>query len=394
MIDVFISYARSERALAEPLRRKLEGLGLTTFFDLHSIDGGADFPDVVDKALREARAVLACWSPHYFTRQWCVIESRAGQDGEKLIPVVIERFESARCPVYFRYLNYFDLSGWNGIDEAEGWDRALRSLSKLLNRQIGPSLVGLATGPMSEAHSASTAQVNARMADLRETWRTFSGLDDVERLESFLRHLRVAAPGSGLEFEVQERVAAARQHREFNAALVVRRGEVQETLKVPLLASAPSIRRMNAGIDPFALAPGLGEIATAWVDAHRLDLQRLLDLRQLATSQRFGLAHEEIEELGAIFGRVAPSPVDARLLPLLEPLFAIEFWYEYYEVSGSPGDTFKIGLVQLDTRPFYERAGLQSEGARSLFLVAAKGPLARAEAYDTLSVLGSAAIAP
>jgi hypothetical protein len=72
MSDVFISYARADRALAEPIKAKLEGLGVAVFFDIDGgIDPGEPFPVRIGDAVTETRAVLALWSPHALTREWC-----------------------------------------------------------------------------------------------------------------------------------------------------------------------------------------------------------------------------------------------------------------------------------------------------------------------------------
>ncbi|MEM1106954.1 MAG: TIR domain-containing protein [Pseudomonadota bacterium] len=55
MVDVFISYARRQRAMVEPLKARFEAMGLDVFFDLEGIDGGAVLPDVITCAAQFAR---------------------------------------------------------------------------------------------------------------------------------------------------------------------------------------------------------------------------------------------------------------------------------------------------------------------------------------------------
>lgn len=136
MVDVFISYPRVERAAVEPIRAKLVALGLEVFFDIHGIDGGADFPDVIDKNLRLCKAVLSCWSPLYFEQRWCMIECRAGLDKNVLVPVAIKRFAKDAPPADLRFLNYFDLSDWGGQVQHEDWQRTLRTLSRMTGRSL------------------------------------------------------------------------------------------------------------------------------------------------------------------------------------------------------------------------------------------------------------------
>jgi tetratricopeptide (TPR) repeat protein len=140
MIDVFISYRRAERASVEPIRQKLEALGVSVFFDVHAIDGGVDFPDAIDQNLRASKAVIACWSELYFEPRlgldWCKIECRHGLKKGTLIPVAIERFNEEAPPVYLQSVNYFDLSDWRGDETHEGWRRTLRALARNLGRKL------------------------------------------------------------------------------------------------------------------------------------------------------------------------------------------------------------------------------------------------------------------
>ena len=70
MVELFISYGRQDRPRVEPVNHALRELGLTTFFDIDGIDGGDAFPDAIDKAVKSAGAVVACWTPHSVQRDW------------------------------------------------------------------------------------------------------------------------------------------------------------------------------------------------------------------------------------------------------------------------------------------------------------------------------------
>ncbi len=140
MVDVFISYRRAQRSKVEPIKDRLEALGLKVFFDVHGIDGGANFPSVIDTNLRAAKAVLACWSPDYFQQKphpdWCMVECRFGMGQNKLVPVAVEHFAGDAPPVDMHGVNYFDLTAWRGQDQHEDWRRTLNTLSRHLGRDL------------------------------------------------------------------------------------------------------------------------------------------------------------------------------------------------------------------------------------------------------------------
>lgn len=230
---MFVSYARANRALAEPIKRRLEALELDCFFDLEGIDGGAVFPDVITRALDQAKAVVACWSPLYFTRPWCLIEARCGLTDAKLLPVAVEAFAAKGPPADFRQLNYFDLSKADFGPGDENWQRTIRSLSKLVGRDIAIGAV-----PAARSIGGDTGT----LADLRAAWSVVAASADVATIEAFQRRVRRVAPESGLAFEVELRL---------NSQTGAPRAEPKPPV---VLESAPHIVSITENrIDPLVL---------------------------------------------------------------------------------------------------------------------------------------------
>lgn len=137
MVDVFISYPRVERSKVEQIKAKLDALGLDTFFDIYGIDGGDTFPDVIDHALKSAKAVLGVWSPRAFQSKWCMIECRVAATRGVLVPIALERFSELDMKSDFMTTNYLDLTDFDGRENHEGWQRTLRSLSRHVGRDLG-----------------------------------------------------------------------------------------------------------------------------------------------------------------------------------------------------------------------------------------------------------------
>lgn len=133
MVDVFISYARDQRALVEPIRAALVELGLTVFFDIEGIDGGDEFPMVLDRAVRAAKSVLGCFSPFAFTRRWVMKECGLALDESKLIAAAIEPIEHRDVPLQFYDVSREDLVDFAPETPSEGWAKALGGLARKLS---------------------------------------------------------------------------------------------------------------------------------------------------------------------------------------------------------------------------------------------------------------------
>jgi putative chitinase len=134
MTDVFVSYARSDRARVEPLAHALKALGLQVFFDIEAIDGGDVFPDVIDKEVKSASVVLGCWTPQALTRTWVKTECLIAHERNVLVPIEIDSLTLLDVPVAFGSLNRIKLTDWQGERQHDGWLTLVRTLANRLQR--------------------------------------------------------------------------------------------------------------------------------------------------------------------------------------------------------------------------------------------------------------------
>jgi hypothetical protein len=81
--DVFVSYAHSDREVAETLARKLRERGLSTFFDRENIRVGEHLSDRLREAIEGSRLCLVIiskktdpYSP-WISREWAMIQDSA-----------------------------------------------------------------------------------------------------------------------------------------------------------------------------------------------------------------------------------------------------------------------------------------------------------------------------
>lgn len=132
--DVFLSYARADSARARIVCDKLEAKGLSVFFDAEGIDGGEEFPIVIDRAVKSARCVLGLWSRAALERRWVRIESRIGLDQKKLVAAMLDSTRPEELPAEFYNVNFESLATFAGQDDHEGWRRVLRAIGKRIGR--------------------------------------------------------------------------------------------------------------------------------------------------------------------------------------------------------------------------------------------------------------------
>ncbi|MFZ4604357.1 MAG: toll/interleukin-1 receptor domain-containing protein [Caulobacterales bacterium] len=132
--DVFVSYARRDAAKAEIVRDALVAARLNVFFDAEGIDAGAEFPVVIDRALRGAKCVLGLWSQPALERRWVRIEGRIGLDQKKLVAAIVDDLRPEDLPAEFYNVNFDDLRDFNGDPAHEGWQRVLRAIGRHTGR--------------------------------------------------------------------------------------------------------------------------------------------------------------------------------------------------------------------------------------------------------------------
>lgn len=132
--DVFISYARENRALAEQLAEALAAEGLRVWWD-REILAGSEFSTVIETELDGARVVVALWSEasvrSAFVRDECARALRAG----KLLPV---RVEDVDLPLGFGQIHTLDLLDWASDADAEPFRQLVAEVQR---RKAGPAAV-------------------------------------------------------------------------------------------------------------------------------------------------------------------------------------------------------------------------------------------------------------
>lgn len=141
MADVFISYKKEDRAVAERVAHFLNEIGLSVFWD-HAIVAGEGWDDRIEQELDLSRSVIVLWTALSRESRWVRNEARRGLERQVLIPVLAE---DVRLPLEFADVQCENLIGWNGELVHRGWMRVVERIGRLSGREdlsLAAQLVG------------------------------------------------------------------------------------------------------------------------------------------------------------------------------------------------------------------------------------------------------------
>ena len=158
-LDVFISYSREDRSHARRFAERFTEEGLAVWWDaaLHS---GETFDEVIETALKTAKAVVVLWSPRSVSSRWVRAEATLADRQNKLVPVTIEPCDR---PIIFELTHTSDLSHWDGSTTDPSWRTLIKDVDRLVSRHAAASPAPTPTpapapAPRSVVPSASTVQ--------------------------------------------------------------------------------------------------------------------------------------------------------------------------------------------------------------------------------------------
>jgi hypothetical protein len=128
MSEIFISYARSDRALAEALAQDLTARGYSVWWDAELL-GSDDFYEVILEALRQAKAAIVIWTKESAKSRFVRDEARFALHLEKLVAVKAPELDVYDIP--------FGFQGQH-TDDIFSRDRIVRAIDKLGVRPVAP----------------------------------------------------------------------------------------------------------------------------------------------------------------------------------------------------------------------------------------------------------------
>lgn len=124
-LNVFMSYARADRARVEKLAAILEARGISLWWD-KMIEGGSAFAREIEERLETADAVVVVWSRTSVESDWVLDEAGHGRDRKRLVPVSLD---GTPPPLGFRQYHAVSLADWRGNADGAEIDELLRGIA-------------------------------------------------------------------------------------------------------------------------------------------------------------------------------------------------------------------------------------------------------------------------
>jgi hypothetical protein len=128
MPDVFISYKREDRPVADALADRLARLGLDVWHD-RALRAMTNWRSDIDENLARAKVVLALWSPAATKSKWVNAEAARSDERDALLSVVIR---PCRVPSPFNLSAPIDLTQWRDRENESTYWQLVEALAERL----------------------------------------------------------------------------------------------------------------------------------------------------------------------------------------------------------------------------------------------------------------------
>lgn len=157
-VDIFLSYARTDRAAARMFAEAFADEGFSVWWDaaLHS---GETFDEVIEQKLRESGAVVVLWSPRSVASRWVRAEATQADRRNKLAPAIIEPCDR---PIIFELTHAADLCDWTGDITDLRWRTFVDDLSHLIEARAAEVNAPPQAGSRLQAAAAKRLDMHSR----------------------------------------------------------------------------------------------------------------------------------------------------------------------------------------------------------------------------------------
>jgi hypothetical protein len=132
--QIFVSYARDDKAKARIIAEALQQRGWSVWWD-RNIPPGKSFDQVIEEALASAKCVIVLWSRASASSDWVKTEAAEATKRRILVPALIE---DVAIPLEFRRLQTANLSDWHPDSQHDDFDEFLKAIAGLLGGTVRP----------------------------------------------------------------------------------------------------------------------------------------------------------------------------------------------------------------------------------------------------------------
>lgn len=207
MSDIFISYAREDRPLAEALANDLKARGYRVWWDAELV-GSDDFYEIILEALNKAKAAIVIWTKASARSRFVRDEARFALHLDKLIAVKDPGLDTIEIPFGFQGQHTDDISNREQIVKAvaklgvmpasAGSINAPLAVERLAGAGFDEIVAFLGTNPPEAARTAAVARLK-ELAEMPTQAGARSGSDLVRSLkmsnwQAFLQGLTFRVP--------------------------------------------------------------------------------------------------------------------------------------------------------------------------------------------------------
>jgi hypothetical protein len=130
MAEVFLSYSRTDRPIAQAIAAELQRLGVDVWWD-HDLLGGEDYRVRITEVLTRTSLASVIWSRRSIESQWVIGEASAARERKALVPLTID---GAEPPIDFRGIHTIDFADWVPGDQLP--PTYLKAVGERLGRDI------------------------------------------------------------------------------------------------------------------------------------------------------------------------------------------------------------------------------------------------------------------
>jgi hypothetical protein len=157
MADIFISYKREDRPMAERLSIALEQLGFDVWWDFDLLSG-EPYRKVIRAVIDQCRAAVVLWSVRSIESDFVMDEATYAKSQGKLCPA---RIDGVDLPFGFGAVHTDDLSQWDGELSHPGFQAMVRAIETRIGRKgkLGASKAPDSQAASSELESFKAAQI-------------------------------------------------------------------------------------------------------------------------------------------------------------------------------------------------------------------------------------------